>query len=84
MGRSCAASRYAFGYRPPLCIAIFDQDARGGYLRFQAQYFRRIRLPRWKDVSEVMRERLKGLSEASDRHELNEIVASLYGFRSTR
>ncbi|MCY4206510.1 MAG: modification methylase PaeR7I, partial [Roseovarius sp.] len=67
-----------------LFASLYSTKMRGGYLRFQAQYFRRIRLPRWKDVSEVMRERLKGLSEASDRHELNEIVASLYGFRSTR
>ena len=25
---------------------------RGGYLRFQAQYLRRIHIPHWKDVPE--------------------------------
>jgi len=31
------------------CGDLFDQDARG-FLRFQAQYLRRIRVPMWRDV----------------------------------
>ncbi len=60
-------------------VSLYSTKMRGGYLRFQAQYLRRIRLPCWENVSEKMRERLRRLSEASDRHELNEIVAGLYG-----
>ena len=51
---------------------------RGGYLRFQAQYLRRIRLPRWENVNGSEREKLKRLAEPEDRHELTEIVAKLY------
>lgn len=62
-----------------LFVSLYSTKMRGGYLRFQAQYLRRIRLPRWESVSEPMRERLKRYSETNDRHELNEMVACLYG-----
>jgi hypothetical protein len=61
-----------------LFVALYSTKMRGGYLRFQAQYLRRIRLPLWENVSTSMRERLKRYSETNDRHELNQIVASLY------
>lgn len=62
-----------------LFVSLYSTKMRGGYLRFQAQYLRRIRLPLWESVSVEMRDRLKRFSETNDRHELNEIVASLYG-----
>ena len=62
-----------------LFVSLYSTKMRGGYLRFQAQYLRRIRLPLWESVSVEMRGRLKRYSETNDRHELNEIVASLYG-----
>ncbi len=62
-----------------LFVSLYSTKMRGGYLRFQAQYLRRIRLPLWESVNEKMRERLKYVSEVNDRHEINEIVASLYG-----
>ena len=62
-----------------LFVSLYSTKMRGGYLRFQAQYLRRIRLPLWESVSAEMRDRLKRFSETNDRHELNEIVASLYG-----
>ena len=34
-----------------LFVSIYSTKMRGGYLRFQAQYLRRIRIPRWSDVS---------------------------------
>ena len=61
-----------------LFVSLYSTKMRGGYLRFQAQYLRRIRLPRWESVNTSMRERLKRYSKTNDRHELNEIVASLY------
>ena len=61
-----------------LFVSLYSTKMRGGYLRFQAQYLRRIRLPRWESVSVEMRNRLKRFSEINDRHELNEIVASIY------
>ena len=61
-----------------LFVSLYSTKMRGGYLRFQAQYLRRIRLPRWKNVNRAEREQLKRLAEPRDRHELNEIVANIY------
>ena len=61
-----------------LFVSLYSTKMRGGYLRFQAQYLRRIRLPRWGNISEAEREQLKQLAEPGDRQELNEIVASIY------
>jgi hypothetical protein len=52
---------------------------RGGYLRFQAQYLRKIRLPKWQDVSADLRQRLADYAETNDHHALNENVSELYG-----
>ena len=62
-----------------LFISLYSTKMRGDYLRFQAQYLRRIRLPQWESIGESMRERLKRYSETNNRHELNKTVASLYG-----
>ena len=61
-----------------LFVSLYTTRMRGGFLRFQAQYLRRIRLPRWGTVSKSMRDRLKRFSEADDKREINEAVASLY------
>ncbi|MDR2852863.1 MAG: Eco57I restriction-modification methylase domain-containing protein [Burkholderiaceae bacterium] len=39
-------------------IRAYSTAMRGGFLRFQAQYLRRIRIPRWQDVSVDLRSRL--------------------------
>ena len=41
-----------------LFIATYSTHMRGGYLRFQAQYLRRLRLPKWADVNRKLRTRL--------------------------
>ncbi|MFW5792185.1 MAG: Eco57I restriction-modification methylase domain-containing protein [Desulfohalobiaceae bacterium] len=38
-----------------LFVATYSTQMRGGFLRFQAQYLRRIRIPRWEDVPENIR-----------------------------
>ena len=63
-------------------VTIYSIKMRGGYLRFQAQYLRRIRLPRWETVSNTVKQRLAVVCEKSDKNEINEIVASLYGLSS--
>lgn len=50
-------SRLAFVADATLCVHLFDEDAQG-FLRFQAQYLRRIRIPRWDDVPAALREEL--------------------------
>ncbi len=42
-----------------LFVSLYSTKMRGGYLRFQAQYLRRIRLPLWESVNTAMRERLR-------------------------
>jgi len=61
-----------------LFISTYSTKMRGGYLRFQAQYLRRIRLPIWDSVSPAMRERLINAASALDIEECNEATADLY------
>ncbi|SEH60753.1 Eco57I restriction-modification methylase domain-containing protein [Paracoccus alkenifer] len=62
-----------------LFVALYCTRMRGGYLRFQAQYLRKIRIPKWSDVSEDLRQRLADYAETNNRHALNEIISELYG-----
>ncbi len=62
-----------------LFVATYSTKMRGGFLRFQAQYLRRIRLPLWKDVPNALRTEL---AEAAIKRELqacNRAVFKLYG-----
>lgn len=50
-----------------LFVRAYSTKMRGGCLRFQAQYLRRIRLPRWSDVPQKVREQLSaGQDEVMD------------------
>lgn len=62
-----------------LFVAAYSTKMRGGYLRFQAQYLRRIRLPLWKDVSPALRKALKDAAERGDQEACNTAAAELYG-----
>lgn len=62
-----------------LFIGAYSVKMRGGTLRFQAQYLRRLRLPRWETVPQVMRAQLLALTDSSDEIALNEAVFALYG-----
>lgn len=61
-----------------LFISVYSTQMRGGYLRFQAQYLRRIRLPMWKSVSESVRSRLIAAAYSGDRKLCDEAVCDLY------
>lgn len=62
-----------------LFVAIYSTRMRGGYLRFQAQYLRRIRLPRWHEVDPETRERLIEAAAKGDVAACNKAVFRLYG-----
>ncbi|OGB06826.1 MAG: modification methylase PaeR7I [Burkholderiales bacterium RIFCSPHIGHO2_12_FULL_69_20] len=62
-----------------LFVATYSTRMRGGFLRFQAQYLRRIRVPKWKDVPSAMRHELKRAAEAQDLEACNRATFSLYG-----
>lgn len=61
-----------------LFIATYSTKMRGGYLRFQAQYLRRIRVPAWHTVSNELREKLMTAASDLDIAQCNEAVAELY------
>lgn len=62
-----------------LFIATYSTKMRGGYLRFQAQYLRRIRVPFWRDVSTRLRRRLQAAARAGDQVACNAAAIELYG-----
>lgn len=62
-----------------LFVATYSTQMRGGFLRFQAQYLRRIRIPRWASVPEGMRNRLIAAGIQRDLHACNTAVFELYG-----
>jgi hypothetical protein len=62
-----------------LFIATYSTRMRGGYLRFQAQYLRRIRLPRWTDVPTSVQEELVAAAKRGDVSACNDAVFRLYG-----
>ena len=62
-----------------LFVSMYSTRMRGGYLRYQAQYLRRIRVPLWEDVSTRMRNALIQAAETEDLASCNEAVCELYG-----
>jgi len=62
-----------------LFIDSYSIRIRGGYLRFQAQYLRRIRIPYWRDVPEPLRDELSAAAEALDTQACRKAVSRLYG-----
>lgn len=62
-----------------LFISTYSTKMRGGFLRFQAQYLRRIRLPLWEHVPLVLQEKLAAAAEALDLRACDEATFELYG-----
>ena len=61
-----------------LFVASYSTKMRGGFLRFQAQYLRRIRVPHWKDVTPELRKRLAAAAKALDLKACNDAAFELY------
>lgn len=62
-----------------LFIATYSTKMRGGFLRFQAQYLRRIRLPHWTAVPGALRMELANAAIKRDLTACNDAAFSLYG-----
>lgn len=60
-------------------VAAYSTMMQGGFLRFQAQYLRRIRLPMWSSVPEVMRDRLAKAATSRNLAECDAAACELYG-----
>jgi hypothetical protein len=59
-------------------VATYCTRMAGGFLRFQAQYLRRIRLPEWRHVSPDLRSRLIAVAAEADVCEVDDVVFDLY------
>jgi hypothetical protein len=66
-----------------LFVAAYSTKMSGGFLRFQAQYLRRIRVPHWKDVPAPLREALKSAAISGNKAAANDATAKLYGLDAT-
>lgn len=62
-----------------MVVATYCTRMAGGFLRFQAQYLRRICLPHWCDVTDTQRAALAALAETRDQRQLDDAVFALYG-----
>lgn len=62
-----------------LFIATYSTKMRGGYLRFQAQYLRRIRLPHWREVPEDLRKALADAAISRNQEACDRATFALYG-----
>jgi hypothetical protein len=62
-----------------LFVAAYSTKMRGGYLRFQAQYLRRIRIPSWKTVSGSTQSALIEAAAIGDVEACNRATFDLFG-----
>jgi adenine-specific DNA-methyltransferase len=61
-----------------LFIEAYSVRMRGGFLRFQAQYLRRIRLPRLKDIDSSIEFAIADAFDARDRQKATALALPLY------
>lgn len=61
-----------------LFVATYSTKMRGGYLRFQAQYLRRIRVPHWGDVPPDLRSSLRQAAKSMDLAACRRLASDLY------
>ena len=62
-----------------LFVATYSTKMRGGYLRFQAQYLRRIRIPHWHDVPANVAQALVEAARSRDIAACDRAAFELYG-----
>ena len=61
-----------------LFMSSYSTRMNGGSLRFQAQYLRRLRLPRWESVPDDLRQALAEAARCQDIAACDQAVAPLY------
>lgn len=61
-----------------LFVRIYSTRMHGGFMRFQAQYLRRIRLPHWHRIPDDIKRALIAAAERGDRAACNQVVFELY------
>jgi hypothetical protein len=66
-----------------LFISSYCVRMAGGFLRFQAQYLRRIHVPHWAALSECKRQALRNASSSLDIEVIDAAVATAYELTPT-
>lgn len=61
-----------------LFVASYCVRMNGGFLRFQAQYLRKIRLPAWHDLTATQKTALLDASQSEDPADIDRAVAPIY------
>lgn len=64
-------------------IAAYSPRMRGNFLRFQAQYLRRIRIPQFEKMDRAMKEEALAASRSSLLGEKDRVVQQLYGLSNS-
>ena len=67
-----------------LFVSTYSTRMQGGYIRYQAQYLRRIRIPEWGNISTNIRAQLISASEDFDYLRCQNLVFDLYGLTSAQ
>ena len=60
-------------------IELYSTRMRGGYLRFQAQYLRRLRLPHWHSVADAVKDELLRAAHSGESERCESAICLLYG-----
>jgi hypothetical protein len=76
--RTVLSSRVARAF-----VAAYCPKMRGGFLRFQAQYLRRIRLPRWETLDLGLRKKLILVGKSPDPAVEEDLVREVYGLKKS-
>lgn len=63
-------------------VAAYCVRMSGGFLRFQAQYLRRIRCPHWYDLDAATRAALVGAATEPEQDKLDAVVMPLFGLHA--
>ena len=64
-------------------VAAYCVRMAGGFLRFQAQYLRRIRVPEWSSLSNSQRRTLAAAADEPEQEAIDALVLPLYGLTSS-
>ncbi len=62
-----------------LFVAAYSVRMRGGHLRFQAQYLRRVRIPHWKNIPASLQAGLSAAIAEHDPSAVQQCVFDIYG-----
>lgn len=60
-------------------VATYSLRMRGDYLRYQAQYLRRIRIPNWEDISKLSRQKLIAAGRSQSPVDIKLAVQEVFG-----